>query len=67
MTLGTLRPEIAVYLSTPEEWSLNVQLWQGLAELVGAQCYQRVVGPQVASVHDYEPFSDNVYGELEPM
>lgn len=45
---------------------LNVQMWQGLCELVGGQCYQRVVGPEVGSVHDYEPFSDNVYGELEP-
>jgi hypothetical protein len=69
VTLASIRPEIAAYLSSPEQWAgtLNVQLWQGLAELVGAQCYQRVVGPEVASVHDYEPFSDNVYGELEPM
>lgn len=68
-TLAAIRPEIAGYLSSPDEWngSLNVQLWQSLCELVGAQCYQRVVGPELGSVHDYEPFSDNVYGELEPM
>lgn len=80
-TLVDIRPEIAVHLATafpspsadvtgvaaPSVPGLNMQLWQILCELVAAQCYQRVVGPQIGSVHDYEPFSDNVYGELEPM
>lgn len=67
-TLCAIRPDIAAYLAEPEAWQgqLTVQMWQGLCELVGGQCYQRVVGPEVGSVHEYEPFSDNVYGELEP-
>ncbi|KAJ9101106.1 hypothetical protein QFC21_003324 [Naganishia friedmannii] len=80
-TLVDIRPEIAAHLATafpgpsadatgaavPWVPGLNVQFWQILCELVAAQCYQRVVGPQIGSVHDYEPFSDNVYGELEPI
>ncbi|KAJ9110844.1 hypothetical protein QFC19_001353 [Naganishia cerealis] len=82
-TLVDIRPEIAAHLATafdspqgssaadassaPPLSGMTMQLWQTLCEHVAAQCYQRVVGPQIGSVHDYEPFSDNVYGELEPM
>ncbi len=51
---GELRPE------------LDEDKWIGLVNGIDEQVYQRKVGPATASLSDYLPFSDNVYGELLP-
>lgn len=45
---------------------IKIDEWDGMAVAIGEQVYQRVVGPETDTLKHYEPFSDNVYGELLP-
>lgn len=45
---------------------IKIEDWDQMAVAIGEQVYQRVVGPETDSLKLYEPFSDNVYGELLP-
>lgn len=55
------------YLSTGEAAKkIKIEEWDQMAVFVGEQVYQRVVGPSTESLKHYQPFSDNVYGELLP-
>ncbi|TIA80544.1 hypothetical protein E3P98_02621 [Wallemia ichthyophaga] len=41
---------------------IHPQVWTHIT----TQSYQRIVGPRVADLRHYEPFSSNIYGEIMP-
>lgn len=54
------------FLEAIEGWSASGGIPPKVLHRIMEENYQRNVGPFVRELHQYEPFTDNVYGELMP-